>query len=264
MSRFLGTNTLVVAIVLMSTLPAHAALVFWDNDSTDHDFTNPANWVGNLYPLPEDDAVIQNNSHANISSAAENISRVYVGADQGGVLDPPLAKGTGTLSIQTNGTLTTSSSIYVGDGDANEGTVNVTGGSITSGALCLGYGLNSKGTLNVTGGAYLGNGYLYGGWNEGSAGYLNLSNGSISTPSHVRLGYKLNAVGVFDQTGGTLTLGTSTSSVIYAGMAEGAYGYYRLAAGTSTSGGFGVGGTGAVGVIEQEAGSVMNIGEYGM
>jgi len=289
MNRHPNLTCFLLIAVFAWALPAHAALVFWDNDAGDNDFTNPLNWNGDVYPASGDYGVIQNNSYANISTAAANISRLYVGADQGGALDPPLAKGTGTLNVLTGGSLTTASTWYIGEGTANEGIVNVTGGSLTTGAFGLGYGSGSTGTLNVSaGGAYATGGYLYVGRNTGAYGVLNLSDGSVTTPasSEVRIGYEPSANGTVNQSGGTFTAGThlrlgigassvgvfnqtggtlSSGGAVYAGLANGAFGYYRLAAGEFTGTGLSPGASsGGVGVIEQEAGTVMNISSYGI
>ncbi|NLE39979.1 MAG: hypothetical protein GX621_18330 [Pirellulaceae bacterium] len=316
MNRHPNLACFLLVAVLAWALPAHAALVFWSNADGDYDFTKPLNWYGDAYPASSDTAVIQNNSYADITTAAAGISKFYVGADQGGTLDPPLAKGTGTLNVLTGGSLTTASTWYVGEGTANQGTVNVEGGSLTTGTIGLGYGSGSTGTLNVSdGGAYTTTTYLNVGREPGSYGILNLYDGSVTTPNRtdrpVSIGYGVGAsgtvnqsggtfttssplnlgaaassVGAYNQTGGTLNasthlyLGVGTSSVgvfnqtggtlslggaVYAGNAASAYGYYRLAAGSFTGTGLSPGASAsAVGVIEQEAGTTMNISSYGI
>ncbi|MBN2217329.1 MAG: autotransporter-associated beta strand repeat-containing protein [Pirellulales bacterium] len=290
MSRLLKILCFSALVYCLLAMPAHALNYYFDNDNSDYDFTNPVNWSNNTYPGASDYGIIQNNSYADISSAAPSIGKLYVGANQGGALDPPLTQGTGVLNILTGGSLTTASTCYIGEGTDNQGTVNVNGGSLATGSFGLGYGSGCSGTLNVSnGGSYSTTTYLYVGRNSGALGTVNLSGStsSITTAGYeIRVGYESGATGVINQSGGTFTVGnalrlgmaassigavhqtggtTNTTSAIYAGLANSAYGYYDLAGGSLNTYGLSLGAaSGSVGVAEQSAGTTITTGTYGI
>jgi len=264
MSRLLKTLSFLVLAVLIGTLPAQAANVFWDNTVGDNDFTNDLNWEGDVYPTSNDYGIIQDNGFADLDSAAAQIYRMHVGADQ----HSTLPKGTGTFNVLPGGLLTLRSSLYVGEGDANSGTVNVTGGDLATKALCLAYGTGSTGDLNVSSGSYTTiDSHFYIGYQPDSTGILNLSSTGLveitaTTARNIYISHNAGSVGIVNQTGGTfqaadpdswLRIGVAVPNV---DTQAGGYGYYNMSAGALNSYGTIVGNsTDALGVFEQSGGT---------
>lgn len=249
MTRLLQTMAL-VALTLSATAASLQAqgVVLWTDATGNHNFADAGNWDP-IFGYPEANyAVIQNNGYANVVSAPPSVAALYVGGYQEGMM------GAGTLNVQTGGALTSTGSIYLAEGEGNQGTLNITGGTLTCGTLAASS--------------------VYAGYSAGSLSVVNLSSGLLSlynpdVTNHIRLAYGANSVGVINQTGGILDLklgeaGGSTGGVMYIGYAS-AYGYYRLAGGEFDSAGSNAGaGASAVGVIEQLTGTIMNIGNYGL
>ncbi len=145
--------------------------------------------------------------------------------------------GSGTFN-QTGGTNTLLSlgQLSLGSNSGGSGTYNLSGGQL----IACGEYINA-GTFNQSGGSnYIGHGSepfsLYLGGNSGSSGTYNLSGDSTSTltAGNEYIGY--GGTGTFNQSGGSHTIGTTTSpSNLYLGYNSGSTGTYNLSGDPTTS-----------------------------
>lgn len=109
--------------------------------------------------------------------------RLYVGAD-----------GTGTVNMNTSGTLTVRNDLNVGVGTNGIGTLQMDGGTLTTGGWnFIGNGNGSSGIFNQTGGSFSNSGRTYvggrnaGGTNSGIGSY-NVSGGTNSNATEFSVG----------------------------------------------------------------------------
>jgi fibronectin-binding autotransporter adhesin len=136
--------------------------------------------------------------------------RLYVGAD-----------GTGTVNMNTSGTLAIRNDLNVGVGTNGNGTVQMDGGTLTTGGWnFIGNGNGSTGTFNQTGGTFTNSGRTYvggrnaGGTNSGTGNY-NISGGTNSSAGEFSVGSG-NLAATVDSTltvGGTGTLDAGRTSI---------------------------------------------------
>ena len=186
-------------------------------------------------------------------SGSTNMStgRIYLGGRRDAA-----GGGTGTMTMNSTGTVTASSDFSVGTRGGN-GTLNVNNGNVNaSGWLIIGETVNgtggSTGVVNQTGGivtqaATDANGRLWLGSNEGgsaggsSSGTYNLSGGTLNA-RNVWIGK--DYIGIFNQTGGTANIVAGADDTRI-GANTGSTGTYTLSAGTlNKTGNFQVGASG--------------------
>ncbi len=205
----------------------------WDTD---------ANWRAGIEPTASVNAHIDSGATVTVSASGEVANNVYIGDVSG---------ESGTLNINTGGTLTVSGTIIDGAGTStiaiNGGTLSVTGTTISVDNFYIGnvatgsYTLTTGKTINagVESIGQMGTGTFTqsGGTNSGSTsivvgnaatGTYNLSGGTL-TGGYVLLGGQTGGVGTLNQTGGTATAGT-----LYLGWnwSGGGTGTYNLQGGT--------------------------------
>ncbi|OAI57445.1 hypothetical protein AYO49_01940 [Verrucomicrobiaceae bacterium SCGC AG-212-N21] len=171
------------------------AQVTWNNAGTGNWFTN-TNWTPNTVPTSAIDASINNGGTAQVLAAGGAVRLLTLGASAG---------QSGTLQV-SGGTLTTSSSMAVGD--FGTGTLTVSnGGVLTSGITGIGNNAGSTGTLTVTGANSRWN--VNGLFDVGSSGNgtLNVTEGgTVSAPARIMSvgNDTTSAVGLVVITGNTL------------------------------------------------------------
>lgn len=121
---------------------------------------------------------------------------------------------TGTVNVNTTGTLRMRNRLYVATGNGGVGTVNIDAGTVPMGNdLVVGEGTNCTGTVNLGGGTM-----STGGWNF-------FGNGNGCT-------------GTLNQTGGTFTnTGRTYVGGRHAGVTSSGTGNYNISGGTNTSNG---------------------------
>jgi outer membrane autotransporter protein len=175
------TMLAIISLFAASTVSAHAQSE-WNGGLSDDWFEND-NWVGNR-PLNTTDAIINTvlpNSTA-VGSPGATAQDLVVGEN-----------ATGTLAVQTGGTLTTSFGT-IGDLPGGLGTVTVTGaGSTWSNQFGVNLGNRGAGTLTIADGGLV-TGPVVIATNTGSIGTLNIgagagdpatAPGTLTTPSVV-------------------------------------------------------------------------------
>ena len=135
---------------------------------------------------------------------------------------------------QTGGTNSVTRDLVLGWDDDGNGVYSLEGGILSPDRVYVGY--EGDGTFTQTGGTHSINGpygELIVGNVSGSEGEYTLSNGTLSIGHEVYVGY--GGDGTFTQSGGTHTLG-GTSSVLYLGWAAVGSGTYALSGGTLSVG----------------------------
>jgi autotransporter-associated beta strand protein len=146
--------------------------------------------------------------------------------------------GTGTVNINTTGTLTANS------------TQNFSGS--TAASVILGTGTGSSGTLNLENGTIQANSELWVG-NTGT-GVLNQTGGTVNSTSYFVVGRNNGGIGTYNLTGGTVNAATTNAaSFAVLGSFTGANGTLNVSGGTFNVGGgnqmlVGEGGTGTLNV----------------
>ncbi|GHB96021.1 PEP-CTERM sorting domain-containing protein [Cerasicoccus arenae] len=129
----LKSNSAIAALasILLVSLSAHAAVVTWDNGSTDGDWDTPENWDPTGIPAANDKVIINNGD--SVSKTGSVFFNDIIGTSDDG------------LSL-TNGTLTISGDFTSFTGGGSSSSVNsqigVDGGATTA-------TLNIDGTLNI-------------------------------------------------------------------------------------------------------------------
>lgn len=159
------------------------------------------------------------------------------GATDNAILElSPTASSDATViyNSQNNPTLGT---VTVDGGNGYSLELEQSQGSLTSITQYIGY--NGNGIYSQSGGTNtigitLGQGNLYLGYNTGSSGTYNLSGtGQLTTTQAEYIGY--NGTGTFTQTGGSNTIGATTSpGNLYLGYSTGSNGTYNLSGDTAT------------------------------
>ena len=214
MNRFLKSVLFVAVACLISAAPLQAATVTWDNGAGDLKFTNPINWSTNLFPTTADAARINNGTTAILDATAPNtITALNLG----------YTGGTGGITVNTGGSLTTTAQTYLGY-DGLNGTLSVTGGTLTLGnaandsdAIYVGY-TSAAGSTAATGTYYQSGGTVtnsyrtYVGWNNGD-GSFTLDGGTYNCANTFYTAWSANSSGSLTVNGGTLntvswTIGT--------------------------------------------------------
>jgi fibronectin-binding autotransporter adhesin len=142
-----------VAAVSQSGLTARAANVLWDGGGTDSSLLNPANWVGDVLPVPADSAQFTGGVRLD-PFAPSNVSYASL-FFLAGATGPFTIGGPGTITITGTGNVLNNDTVGIGHTfNANVamqgGTINATQGALTfNGNLSLGNG-GSVAANNVT------------------------------------------------------------------------------------------------------------------
>ena len=245
---------LATAILLLSSSLAQAATYTWADPSTTGDWSATASW-GGIVPTGADYAYIANGGTANITLPGATCLNLYVG-NTGAV-----GTGSGYVNM-TAGTLnvTTTSFSPALIGGTNNGQFDLSGGTATFGfGFTLGgstsayssvtgtFNLSSNAVLNATGaeniGQYgIGNFTQYNGTNNATGkniilgyygtgvGTYDIRDGSV-TANTIYAGFNSSGNGTVKQSGGLITLASTTGLKLAANSGT-ASGTYYLTGGT--------------------------------
>ncbi len=206
---------IVLCTLLLSISSTQAAWVFWSNDSPSGNlWSDAANWTAT--PTGGDDVVVgrdhANGALVNAGTAAAG-NWIHISSSETG----------GSLLTVEGGTVTCDHFIVGENWDlAQQGTLNMTGGTISANLLMIGggtSGTNGAGTVNVSGGTInlgwmlaLGGGYN--GVTGNGSGTLNITGGTVNALGGGSLVMSDN--GTVNIAGGTLVLaGEVTDVTVY-------------------------------------------------
>jgi T5SS/PEP-CTERM-associated repeat protein len=101
-------------------------------------------------------------------------------------------KGTGTITVEDGGAMTTTADTYLGSQATGRGTLSVDGaGSTWTSTRQLGIGLAGQGTTNVIHGGVLNGQNIIVGWNANASGHLNVdgAGSTVTSSTYVTVGY---------------------------------------------------------------------------
>jgi len=154
-----------------------------------------------------------------------NDARFYIGGDDAGG-----DGGTGTVNVNTSGTLSMTNDLSVG-AQTGTGVFNLDNGTVTSGSVAAGAWTfigqeGGTGTLNMSGGSISSFGRFYVGRNGAANGTVNMTGGTITKETgEVFAVAEGSSTGVFNQSGGTVSAGDGE---FWVGQAGGSTGTYNL------------------------------------
>ncbi|MEK7949644.1 beta strand repeat-containing protein [Luteolibacter soli] len=125
---------------------------------------------------------------------------------------------TGVLNLDS-GTIAVANSFFIGNAASATGTVNISGGTLnkTNNATAFAVGNGGGGTLSQTGGAITVNGEFWVG--STSTATYTMSGGTLSSDTWFVVGRNGSGVGTLNMSGGTITKGGSNNVVIGADSA---------------------------------------------
>lgn len=202
-----------VSFVLMLGSVSNAAEIFWSDGAADHNhlWTDPDNWLGGVVPGPGDEVQIlspeADAGHGPIIQDGMDITLAGLKNEMEGRPGKPELTMTG-------GNLEITDFVWWGDYDDIEAFWYHSGGTVTvAGELELGWGPNTggAGTLDMTGGT-ISAGKLVIPTGSGAYGELYLRGGTFEVRNSG--GFKMNANGLVDVSGGTLVLeGDDTAKI---------------------------------------------------
>ncbi len=155
----------------------------------------------------------------------------------GGILSAGKNRNSSGRIVMTDGTLTATNNIRVGDW-GGVGTFDLSGGSVVSGSggnASIGNGMGSTGRVSVTGGRLQCNLSVYAGNNSGpgtnTLGTLEVGGGAVVISNSLILGNNPYSYGEATVSGGTLWVGTDTSL----GFSSNTYGRLTVTGGSFTN-----------------------------
>jgi len=191
-----------ISIVLLLGIVGNASAVDrdWTNGSGDRLWRNPVNWSGGAVPTLSDKAAIRNSGIGPIIDASTSGQALQV------VLSD--WSSFGDYIDMTGGTLLVSDWFIIGYGAANDGTLNISAGTI-SGGTDLYVGFNGTGTINMTGGSITVANTFGIAQQTGGAGDVFLDGGTISSGS-----FNMTSGAAMDITEGTLIVNGDVTSTI--------------------------------------------------
>lgn len=154
-----------------------------------------------------------------MGSGSANAGQLRVGLNGG---------ATGTMAINTSGTLTVGNDIFVGL--AATGTIKMDAGTInrTTGWSAIGVG-GGTGTYNQAGGSFTGANETVVGLDAGSQGFLNLTGGTYTASGNLQIG-RGGATGTVNVSGTTTQL--DANAEIWVGENPGSNGFLTVNSGT--------------------------------
>jgi fibronectin-binding autotransporter adhesin len=230
MSKFyiyrLSTFCLVAAVLLLSAPFAMATNYSWADPSTTGDWSATASWNLGVVPLGTDNAYVANGGTANITAAGATCLNLYVG--QTGFSNGYVNMTGGTFNV------TTTSFTPALIGGTNNGQFDLSGGTATFGfGFTLGgsasaysavtgtFNLSNNAVLNATGAENIGN--------YGIGNFTQYSGTNNATGKNIILGYYGTGVGTYDIRDGSVTANT-----IYAGFNSSGNGTVKQSGGLIT------------------------------
>jgi hypothetical protein len=171
----------------------------WNDNGGDGLWKNPSNWSGGFAPRSVDKAAIRADiAGPIIDSSTAAVANVVVCGDWG---------HTGSVDI-TGGSLTTNDWFTLGYGVSDEGTFNVSGGTVSVGGA-MKVARAGTGTMNMTGGSITALGSFVIAELAGSTGNVYFDGGTISCSSFI-----MTSDGWLDITAGTLIVSGDATSTI--------------------------------------------------
>ncbi len=209
------SRIILISFVMLLSISAVSSAVdrTWDNEASDANWTNPANWSSDTLPNTTSDYARINMVTGPVFSAERTAIawRVYLeGA------------GNGTLTMD-GGTLTLNNYLYMGSTATDKGTLTVNSGTITiTGHLYC--GILGTTTLNMSGGAInVGNTfYVARDAGSNSKAAVNLSGGTITCAVlSLNTNDQANGKGVINITGDGTLIFTSSAQPVSTYIAKG-------------------------------------------
>jgi len=166
----------------------------------------PANWSGNLVPVPADDAVLGTVNTGVTTNINVAFDANYAANLNSLTLDSTALTGTMFVNQTTPGTSMQALTAYIGK-TVSLNVYNQSAGSNSIGTMYVGYTAAGSGTYNLSGSGSLIVSRLILGQDPGTTGVFNLNGGSLSNNNNLdeTVGYRGH--GTFNHTAGTNNLG---------------------------------------------------------
>ena len=182
---------------------------------------------------------------------------VGTGSASAGQLRVGLAGGTGTMAINTSGTLTVANDIFVGINAT--GIIKMDSGTVNrnTGWSAIGVG-GGNGTFNQSGGTFTGANETVVGLDGGSQGFLNLTGGTYTASGNLQIG-RAGATGTVNVSGATTQL--DANAEIWVGENPGSNGFLTVNSGTvNVASWVAIGRNGSVGTLTVAGTGTLNQG----
>ena len=209
------------AVAVGATLPTEAwADIAWTGAANDGgNVLTPENWDGGAVPGSSDNAVIGDAPEAVLGgSAAWTTLTIGTTTDK-----------TGTLTVNSGGALTLSSTLTFCNAAASTGILNVEGGSVTIQNLNTpNYAATS--TVNVASGSFTINNWADWGRNANGRAEFNQSGGTVTMKMGFQMGRDNNGTGIYNMSGGVLN--ASSGDYFMLGRTGAGTGIFNLTDGT--------------------------------
>jgi len=182
-------TSLTLIFILISSIPAFALEVFWDNDAGDNLWSNNMNWSMDTLPDITIGATLNAGSgpdNGPLISGIANALEIRLGGPGGGTIPT-------TLRIVDGAVLTTANWLMIGTDSPSirSGALNMTGGTVI-----LGTGTRLNGHLFVPFGI------------TGSSGYLKITGGTIDVGALFSISNTPGTSGKVELLGGTIVTNT--------------------------------------------------------
>ena len=235
------------AVAVGAMLPTEAwADIAWTGAANDGgNVLTPENWDGGAVPGSSDNAVIGDAPEAVLGG-----STAWTALTIGTTVDK-----TGTLTVNSGGALTLSSTLTFANADASSGILNVEGGSVTIQNLNTpNYAATS--TVNVVSGSFTINNWADWGRNANGRAVFNQLGGTVTMKMGFQMGRDNSGTGIYNMSGGVLY--GSSGDYFIVGRLGTSTGIFNLTDGTVNFGAKDV----AVGGWDNNAGSKATKGYF--
>ena len=213
--------TLAVVLSLCASLaPLPSSAIDWTGAADDGgNVLTPENWDGGAVPGSSDSAAIGDAPEAVLGGTA-----AWTALTIGTTTDK-----TGTLTVNSGGSLTLSSTLTFANAAASAGILNVKGGSVTIENLNTpNYAATS--TVNVVSGSFTINNWADWGRNANGMAVFNQLGGTVTMNKGFQMGRENNGTGIYNMSGGVLN--ASSGDYFMLGRTGAGTGIFNLTDGT--------------------------------
>ena len=201
----LTAKALAAAVAVGAMLPTEAwADIAWTGAANDGgNVLTPENWDGGAVPGSSDNAVIGDAPVAVLGGSA-----AWTALTIGTTTDK-----TGTLTVNSGGALTLSSTLTFANAAASSGILNVEGGSVTIQNLNTpNYAATS--TVNVASGSFTINNWADWGRNASGRAVFNQLGGTVTMKKGFQMGRENNGTGIYNMSGGVLNASSGDAFIV--------------------------------------------------